>query len=130
MSPLKSKVLNGIPAEEEYKYLASLQLDGKHICSSGLFKEGYLLTSGDCAWFIGESIKNGRQRATAVLGNLNLQKGQRIDVKIISYFKEVGIDYATRPNSNYEVGVIMVCKLKSIYSMIILNSYFAELSLH
>ena len=98
--------MNGIPSEEdEYKYMASLQLIKIHICSAGLFQNGFLLTTAMCAHYIGKHIEQRNQRATVVLGDLSLKNGQRIDIWKIAYYK-------TFENHDYEFGVIMVGQIE------------------
>ena len=54
---MENKILHGKPAsQEQHTYIASLQLNDKHICSSGLFQEGFLLTSGTCAYYMMNSM--------------------------------------------------------------------------
>ena len=105
---MESKISNEKPSyREEYKYIASLQLNGFHICNSGMFREGFLLTTGDCAHNIGKGIQMKQQRATAVLANPNLKDGQRINILKIAY-------YSTYSTYEFEIGVIMVGVLQKI----------------
>ena len=83
--------------------MASLQLSGNHVCSSGIFQKGFLLTTSECAWHIGYGIVERFQKATAVLGGLDLKTGQRIDIYKVAYF----LDYH---HFDYRIGIIMVCK--------------------
>ena len=81
--------------------MASLQLNGIHICSSGLFQEGFLLTTGTCAYNILNSMTKKGQTGTALLGDSDLKKGQRVLILEISYTskKKLGI---------YDLGLVMV----------------------
>ena len=104
---LESKVFNGKRSEKnEYKYMASLQLNGKHICSSSLFQVGFLLTSNNCARHIGYTIQKKRQKGTAVLGDVKLKNAQRIFILSIAFYEE------SKPFDE-DVGVIMVNQLKN-----------------
>ena len=85
--------------------MASLQLNKEHICSSGIFQVGFLLTTGDCAWYIGKGIQKYRKRATAVLTGLNLKSGQRVDIFKVAYYPNFE-DYES------EFGIVMVSRLK------------------
>ena len=99
-------MLNGSPADpKKYKYMASLQLNDVHICSSGLFKIGFLITSADCTEYIGKYIVRNLQRATAVLGDTNLKNGQRVNILKIAYYSSIKL-------YDFEVGIVMVSCLK------------------
>ena len=67
---------------------------------------GFLLTTGDCACKIGKGIKKERQRATAVLANINLKDGQKINILKIAY-------YSSYHRYESEIGVIMVGVFKN-----------------
>ena len=62
---------------------------------------GFLLTTGYCAWYIGNGIERELKRATAVLTHLSLKEGQRIYISKIAY-------YAGHLFHDYELGVVMV----------------------
>ena len=110
-SHLRSKILNGDPSQtEEHKYTVSLQLDGSHICGSGLFQKGFLLTTALCAWYIGIGIQKEMKRATAVLGDVNLRKGQRIYILKVAYQCVCSFG-SSCPIRDYDIGVIMVGSL-------------------
>ena len=81
--------------------MASLQLNGSHICSSSMFQKGFLISTGECAWHIGNGIQKRMQRATAVVGHFDLKKGQRINILKVAYF-------STYYRHEHEVGIIMV----------------------
>ena len=81
--------------------MASLQLDCSHVCSSSIIQLRFLLTTSDCASYIGVGIQVKLQRGTAVLTDLNLKKGQRIDIFKIAY-------HAGYRNYDYDLGVVMV----------------------
>ena len=86
--------------------MASLQLNGHHVCSSALFKKGFLITAGECARYIAQRVKQGKQKHTAVLGDRDLRAGQRVNVLKLAY-----ID-----NDNWfgdDIGLAMVSKLRS-----------------
>ena len=108
---MESKILNGYYSKRaQHKYMASLQLNGSHICSSGMFQKGFLLTIGSCAWSIGHSVKKKLHKATAVLGDSSLQKGQRVNILKIAYMAISELHDAMPLKSDYESGVIMVCR--------------------
>ena len=87
--------------QEKHTYIASLQLNGKHICSSGLFQEGFLLTTGKCALNILNSMIKKRQTGTALLGGSDLKTGQRVVILDISYT-------SAREMDDYNLGLVMV----------------------
>ena len=100
-SYLESKIIGGTSAREEHTYVASLQLNGIHICASGLFQERFLLTIGPCASYMLDGINNKNKTGTAVLGNVNMRKGQRADILNILYISH-------EANDERNVGVVMV----------------------
>ena len=106
---MESKILNAHPEKHnEYKHVASLQLNDSHICSSGLFKERLLLTTGECAWYMGLGIKEHKQKGTAVFGDLDSNDGQRINIFKIAYFDGIKFINTMSVKYNYEIGVVMV----------------------
>ena len=106
---MESKIFNGHPARhEEYKHVASLQLNDFHICSSGLFKERFLLTTGECAWYMALGMKNKKEKGTAVFGALDLKDGQRINIFKVAYLDGAQFYDTMRLRNNYEIGVVMV----------------------
>ena len=108
-SHFKSKIFNGNLAQEgEQNYMASLQLNGSHICSSGFYKKGFLITSALCAWHIGVGIQKEMKRATAVLGDVNLKNGQRVNILKIAYYTQWHVDKSNPPTNEYDSGVVMV----------------------
>ena len=117
---MKSKILLGETIEGgAHKYMASLQLNGSHICGSSMFQRKFLITTALCAWFIGKSIEKKKEKATAVLGNSNLLRGQRVFICKIAYLTSFGMSISTRPFDDYDIGVVMVSRLKNFnYSII------------
>ena len=116
-SQLQSKIVSGLPSfDGEYRYMASLQLDGKHICSSSIIQEGFLLTTGECAYYIEKGMDFEKQKATAVLGSSNLQKGQRINIIEIAIKARYRIRSLTMLNGPYDFGFIMVRQYKNFDS--------------
>ena len=116
---LKSKIFTGETANYgEHKYMASLQLNDSHICSSSMFKRGFLLTANICAWYIGDNIRNKLKKGTAVLGNLNLKKGLRVNILKLAYYTIIGLDDGIRTRRINDVGIIMVCLLQSFDLML------------
>ena len=112
-SQLKSKIINGVRGAEENRHIASLQLNNIHICSSGLFAVDYLLTTGKCAWHIENGMQKKFQKGTAVVGNTDLRRGQRINIFKVGYHHRFQIYNLLRLNNIYDVGVIRVSQLKS-----------------
>ena len=109
LSHLQSRIIHGNPPKrKQYQYTASLQLDGKHICSSGLFKKGLLLTTGVCAWYIKFGIEKERQKGTAVIGNENLEKGQRINVLSVRHHSRFVFNDSSILDNYLDFGVIKV----------------------
>ena len=118
-SQLQSKIVSGLPSfNGEYKYMASLQLDGKHICSSGIIQEGFLLTTGECAWHIKDGMDFEKKKGTAVLGSSNLEEGQKIDIIKIAVNVRFLSGAPFTINKPYDFGIIMVCQYKIFDSMI------------
>ena len=116
---MQSKIFNGYPArQEEYKHVASLQLNDSHICSSGLFKERFLLTTGECAWYMGVGMKDNKEKGTAVFGDLDSKDGQRINIFKVAYHDEIKITNTMSMKYNYEIGVVMVSSLSNFKYLI------------
>ena len=86
-SPLfESKICKGKPAGEgEYTFVVSLQLNGVHICSSGFFQKGFLLTLRSCASYMLNCINKKMKTGTALFGDSDLKKGQKALIKDISF---------------------------------------------
>ena len=82
--------------------MASLQLDGIPICNSGMFKKDFLITAKKCAIYIGEGIDIKHQKGTAVLGNINLENGQRVHILKIAYH------LSASDQNDDDIGVVMV----------------------
>ena len=115
-SLLENKLLYGNLAEEgKHKYMASLQLNGKHICSSSMFQVGLLLTTGFCACEIGEGIQLKHEKATAVLSASNLKIGQRIDILKLGY-------YSSYYYYQFDIGIIKVGRHYITCNFLFLNS--------
>ena len=94
--------------------MASLQLNGHHVCGSGIFSENSLVTSGQCVDYIKEQIKNTSQRATAVLGHVDLSKGNIYDIQNLVYHPDYKIWKGPRRGSlnlNYDFGIVLVGQL-------------------
>ena len=120
-SRLESKILKGfIPEKGEHKYVASLQLNKYHVCSSTMIQLGFLLTTGYCAWYIGNGIEMELKKATAVFTHLSLNEGHRIYISKIAY-------YSTYIIREWELGIVMVGHLKSlisgIYQLLIVHKH-------
>ena len=104
-----SKILNAYPEKHiKYNHVASLQLNDSHICSSGLFKERLLLTTGECAWYMGVGMKDNKEKGTAVFGDLDSKDGQRINIFKVAYLDEIKFINTMNMKYNYEIGVVLV----------------------
>ena len=101
-------VLSETAGQGEHKCMASLQLDGKHICGSGMFRKGLLLTTGECTWHIKNNLNRSTKKATAVLGNTNLKKGQRIDIIEAVHHPRFLIDDNKYLNNFCDFGIVRV----------------------
>ena len=101
-SHIERKILNGKSAkEDEHTYIASLQLNGEHVCNSVLFQKDFLLTAGACASRVLVGMIKENKTGTAVLGNSNLRKGERAIILEITHA------YHSKC-SDSSVGVVMV----------------------
>ena len=109
---LESKILKGVLANDNHKYVVSLQLDGKHICSSGLFQEGYLLTTGQCAVHIDRSMEKKMRLGTAVLGDANLKEGKVINIIKIAYLPRFYTFYPMYTDTVCDIGIVKVSYLR------------------
>ena len=93
--------------KNEFKYMASLQLNGHHVCSSALFKKGFPLTAGECLRHIAQRIKQEKQKNTAVLGDRDLKAGQRVNVLKLAHIDRVATYQA-------DIGMVMVGQSKRL----------------
>ena len=107
-SQMESKIINGDPTIREHKYMASLQLENVHICSSALIKEGFVVTTGECALFIETGKHQRGQKAIAVLGDSNLSKGQRVEIEKIAFHPRFKSCFPARLNNYWDLAVIKV----------------------
>ena len=116
MSQLSSKIIGGEDSSEaEALYTASLQVNEVHICCAGMFKPGFLISSGQCVAEIKNELKNISRRGSAVLGDKYLEKGKRCDIlglKLHPYFDTL------KQISNFDVGVVMV-RILTIFNFLI-----------
>ena len=119
---MESKIFNGESPQEEYKYIASLQLNDSHICGSSMIQKGFLLTSSQCAWCIGHGIEREMRRATAVIGNTKLKNGQRVNILKIAYFINGHSNHTIWSKNDQDVGLVMVSRLELFNSIILLIS--------
>ena len=89
---------------EKFLFMASLQINRTHYCSAGMFKLGFLLTTGTCV----TGIELERSNADVVMGNKDLNKGERYE--ILKLTKDQDYVYSKRilNTKDYNVGVIMV----------------------
>ena len=108
-SELESKILNGrIANKAEYKYVASLQLNSSHICNSAHFQVGFLLSTGKCVWTIENGMAYRNQKGTAVIGDLNLKKGKRINVLSFAYHPRFRYNRQTDFGIHSDLGIVKV----------------------
>ena len=113
MSQLESKIYNGKDAQEgTHEYMASLQLEGHHICSSGIIADNLLISSGQCVEYIESKIKHTAKLAWALLGHVELNKGERYDIQNLMYHPSyIHVHYLTKVKTrdyDYDVGIVMV----------------------
>ena len=117
LSLLKSKLSNGEPTiEKQYTFVASLQLNGDHICSSGLFQKDFLLTTGNCAIVLLNGMTKKNKTGTAVIGDSSLKKGQRVIILNVAYSKNDAF-----------IGVVMVSSLEGFSFVIKIKIFFSKL---
>ena len=102
---LQSKLINAEAKEDgKHLYMASLQKNDMHICSSGIFRKGFLISTAHCAGLIEYAI-NTNESVSAVLGHDNLDKGMRYDILGVKLHQKYlnGVKFY-----NYDIGVVMV----------------------
>ena len=88
--------------------MGSLQLNGSHICSSCLYKEDILLTTGQCAWQIENGMKHKDQKATVVFSHPSWEFAQRIDIWRIAFHPRFRINNESRLHNYCDLAVIQV----------------------
>ena len=104
---LESKIFEkDLEFEEEHTYIASLQLNDDHICSSVLFQEGFLLTTGPCAISMFNGIIKQNKTGNALFRNSNSRTWQKSEILRVAYLSEEKAE-------DYNIGVVMVSSLKS-----------------
>ena len=108
-SLLDSKIINGNLANEtELPYMASLQIEGKHICGGCLISEEHVLSSAQCIIHILKYGGHNFINATVVIGVTDLSKNGIIHtIRYVHHF------HYTRNNEfiveeAYDVGLILV----------------------
>ena len=90
--------------------MASLQVNNFHICNSGLIKQSFLITTAECSFYIANCVYKEKKKGTAVLGNRNLKKGQRVDLLRFAYTRNCP------DHIGYEdVGIVMVGQIIKLY---------------
>ena len=94
--------------------MASLQLDGKHICSASMFEIGFLLSSANCVRY----IRGQRHilKDTAVIGSSCLLEGVRYDIIDLIVHPQFNFSSAPPKHGNFDVGVVMVSQLVTLLS--------------
>ena len=88
--------------------MASLQLNDVHICGAGMFRMGFLISSGECINDVQKGVNDKLQQAYAVLGHHSFENGVKhviLDSILHPNFK---VDKPLRLIWNYDVGVVMV----------------------
>ena len=83
-----------------------------------MFQKGFLLTSNICAWNIVQGITETRQKATAVLGDVNYVKGHRVNILKVAYCS-FGDFREEIPNDEYDIGVVMASFFRNLTFLII-----------
>src|SRR4051812_47302689 len=91
-------IVGGSPAGEAYPWMASLQVDGNHICGASLIEPDTLLTAAHCVQ--DEQVS----RLSIVLGRTRLSSGtgERIGVKSV----EIDDGYATDANGGHDIALV------------------------
>ena len=84
--------------------MASLQINRTHYCSAGMFKLGFLITTGTCV----SGIELERSNADVVMGNKDLNEGERYEIVKLTKDKNYGYGKRVLNPKDYDVGVIMV----------------------
>ena len=105
--------------------MASLQLDNVHSCSSSFFQRNFLLTTGECAFTIRRGMKVEKKNGTAVVGNLNLKYGQRVQILKIKYHCGFDTRLSISLDTYCDAGVIMVNRINIFCIIMELNSDLA-----
>ena len=91
--------------------MASVQLNSRHICTSGIIFEDLLITAAQCTCYIEEKMAKS-QHGSAVLGHVDLNKGDRYDIQDVKHHenyscKNMGIR-RNKEKMHYDVGIILV----------------------
>ena len=87
--------------------MASLQINRTHYCSAGMFKLGFLVTTGTCI----SGIENERSNADVVMGNEDLNKGGRYEILNLIKNQFYKTSNRVRNPINHDSGVVMVGQL-------------------
>ena len=89
-----------------------------HICCAGMFKPGFLISSGQCLAEIMRKLRNTSREASAVLGNKYLENGKRCDILRLMLHPYFDILQKKESNWNFDVGVVMV-RILTIFNFLI-----------
>ena len=84
--------------------MASLQINRTHYCSAGMFKLGFLITTIACI----SGIELERSNADVVMGNKDLNKGERYEIVKVTKDQSYNFSKRIRNEKYHDVGIIMV----------------------
>lgn len=98
-------IVGGQPADEEYPWMASLQVDEQLICGAALVRPTVALTAAHCV----EGEKP--ERLSVVLGRkrLSTNDGERIGVKAVQQHE----GYRTDPNGGHDIALLQLSHASS-----------------
>ena len=109
-SQLSSKIIGGNDTEpdEEFSYMASLQIYEMHICSAGMFQPGFLISSGQCVVELQKHLKDKTKRGSVVLGYNKMEEGMRFEILSLMVHPKYNVKKKTQKIWNFDVGIVMV----------------------
>ena len=86
--------------------MASLQVNLKHICSSGIISVRHLLSTAECVIYIQDNGGINFANASAVFGNINLVYGTKLKILLVKHHSL--FDSSSSMPANYDVGLVLV----------------------
>ena len=112
-SLLGSKIISGIESTKVKKnyFMASLQINRTHFCCAGMFKPGFLISTGTCV----EGIERELPNADVVIGHYDLDKGHRQVILGLEKHQYYNSTCRNRKPVNSDIGVIMVFRAKVFF---------------
>ena len=108
--------------------MGSLQVNEVHICSAGMFKLGFLISSAQCVNLIKYRIEQQLEHGSAVLGHNCLEMGLRFDILDLILHSKYNVSKKTKLIWNFDIGIVMVGQL-TIFNFslkLISNSRYAS----